>query len=184
MNDYNFFSSYQKRKEINLNPGSPYFISSIILLIVVVLTAGIMMYNFYLNTQLDTIHAELMEVKASDEYTQAAFLKNSLQAMSEYDNNANLALQKFEASDIISSELLNQIFKGLPVNVKMVTFSVDQTTVSMSFDIPNRKAAAELLLGLKDTGLFQDLHLSDVSGEIGGILSTSVEGMLKAGAIQ
>ena len=182
MNDYNFFSIYQKKKGLALNPGSPYFISGVIVLICIVLTSGIFIYNLILTKQIEAAQTKAMEIKATEEYTQASYYQNSLQAMTSYETSADLALQKFQASDVIRTELLSNLWKGLPVNVRMTAFTADQTKVTMSFSIPNRRAAAELLKGLKETGLFQEIHLGTIAAsEESTTLSTTADGTWKAG---
>lgn len=182
MNDFNFFSSYQKKKGLDLNPGSPYFISGIIVLVCIVLTSGIFIYNLILMKQIESEQAKTMEIKATEEYTKASYYQNSLQAMTSYETGADLALQNFQSSDVIRTDLLTNLWKGLPVNVRMTAFTADQTKITMSFGIPNRKAAAELLKGLKETGLFQEIHLGTIAAsEESTTLSTTVDGTWKAG---
>lgn len=182
MNDFNFFSIYQKKRGLDLNPGSPYFISGIIVLVCVALTAGIFIYNLILSRQIEAANSETIQIKASQEYTEASYYQNSLQAMSNYEAGADHALLKFQASNVIRTELLEAIWKGLPVNVRMTSFTIDQTTINMSFQIPNRRAAAELLKGLKETGLFQEIHLGAIgAGTDTPTMSTTVTGTLKAG---
>lgn len=185
MRDYNFFEIYQSKKGLNIKPTSPFFIGALIILLCVLLSAGAIARNVLLTQDILAATSELDSMKASEEYILADKLLSNIDSMKKYEEEGDLALENFQSSDILNTALLTALFKGVPVNGTLTDFYIDSANVEMTFEVPDRKSAATLLLGLKETDLFLDLHLSSVySGEDVAGFSADIHGILKAGEIE
>ncbi len=182
MNDYNFFSSYQRKNWMAFDIRSPYFLGVLILIICAGFTAGVYVNNFITTMQINSMTAEVDTIKKNEDYIAADKFQKSLDAMIKYDASADLALKKFQSAQVLDSELISSLLKGVPTNVKVVSFGMDSTSFGITCNAPDRKVAAELLLGLKETGLCDDIQLNSVtSKEDGSGVVVSINGTLKVG---
>ncbi len=185
MNDYNFFSGYQRKKGIQINPGSPLFISVIIVLVCAGISAFLVVKNNALEKEIAEMSARAESIKVSQEYTQANNIQNSLDAMKQYDSGASIALENFYSCNLLNTELITGLFAGIPSSVRISSFSMDSLNVTMTCSLTSRKAASELLLGLKGTNLLYDVRLSSVSSNQDGTGSVAIiSGVLKEGGAE
>lgn len=185
MNDYDFFSGYKRKKGINLDFNSPYFLGAIILIICVALSVASVARNIVLDSRIDSLTQEADAIKSTDNYLLANELQSGLDAMADYDIGASSALRKFKEAKVLDSNLISSLLKGVPANVTVTSFKIDSVGFVMICDVPGRKAAAELMQGLKETGLCQEVRLNFVTNNpdnSGG--SVNIDGILKAGAQQ
>lgn len=164
MKDYNFFEIYESKKGMQINPKSAYFVGALILLICVGLSVGLVARNLILSYQINDMAQKLADIKVSTKYIQANKLRVSIDSMTEYDKSAEIALEKFYSNQIIGTSLLEKISSALPSTISMVSFKMNNTLADISFQVPTRKAGAELILSLKNTGLFKDVALISVFG--------------------
>ncbi len=182
MKDYNFFSEYQTKKGINIDAKSPLFIGSLVLIICVAICVGLIVRNAMLANQIESLNAEIQTIQSTQEYADAMILKDSIDSMAQYDQSAQAVLTQFQLSNVISTDLINTIASKLPSTVSITTFTMDNAGVNFTFSVPNRKAAAELLLSLKSTGLFLDVQLNSVGTTAEGAGSiASITAVMKAG---
>ncbi|SHJ36838.1 hypothetical protein [Parasporobacterium paucivorans] len=182
MRDYNFFEVFESKKGVKLNPRSPFFIAAVIIAVCVVLSLGLVVRNWILTKNIDSATEELAKTKTSQEYILANELQNSMDAMTEYEKSADTTLEKFTSADIIGSQLMTDIFKGLPSNAVVIFFNLEGLDLKMTCDVPNRETAAELLLGLKQTELMQTVKLDTIETKQDNTgLVVRVYGVLKAG---
>ncbi len=181
MNDYNFFSGYERKKGLEFNLNSPYFLGAVILVLFVLLSVGSLVRNLILTMEINSRTNKAESLKSSDDYVLANDLQNSLTAMGNYDVSAALALKKFKDAQVLNSELISTFLNGVPANVVVVSFGMESTKFGMTCRAPNRKIAAELLQNLKATGLCQEIQLSSVVNNPDGTCVVSIDGILKAG---
>ena len=149
MSDYNFFSDYQKKKKLELNPNSIYFWGGIIILICILAMIGVLVRNYVLTSQIQSIEMSTVQIKSDADYVKANELQQSLNAMLAYDAQAEITLQKLEQLQIINSDLVSSLMNGVPKNITVDTFGMDNISFGMTCNAPDKKSAAELLLGIK-----------------------------------
>ena len=181
MRDYNFFSIYEKKRDFIFNIKSPYTISGIIILLCILLSAGFIIRNMILENNIQEMQAQIDSIQKSSDYKEANELNNRIDAMNKYEQIADIALENFQAADTLDSELINNLFKGIPANAVITDFTIINTGFSMSCNVPSRKAAAELVLGLKGTNLLHEVQLISVSLQEGNTYKAMLDGVLKVG---
>ena len=184
MRDYNFFEIYRK-KSSRVRVRSPYFIGAVIIFLCaaagLVLVAG----NLVLSGEIADITAKTAVMQSGEEFAEANRLQQSIELMQRYDSNAESALTSLEAAQVLGTGTLKALFGGIPVSVTLNTLSVDAGSLSITCTLPNRRAAAELILGLRETGLFSDITLTSISTNQDGSGSVAaLSGTLKAEAGQ
>jgi hypothetical protein len=184
MNDYNFFDVYKKKKDLQIDPKSIYFIATIILSICVLLSISVLGRNIYLSSQINNITLENDQIKASVEYIEAEKLQTSLDGMIEYDQIATITLSKFQESNVLGTKILEVISGAIPAGVRIDNFTIDNASAAFSCYTPDRKATAELLLSLKETNLFSDTHIISVSKNEGAGYVAIIECIMKVGEVK
>lgn len=163
MRDYNFFEIYEKQGVLSINEKSPLFIGIIIVLLVVVLAIGLVVRNVVLQYQINDYTEKTIKIKASREYIEANKIQNSISAMQKYDEYASIALEKFQASNLIGTEVLTRLSSSIPLQASLNSIRMNNGVMDASFNVADRKTAAELVLSLKESGLFKNVHLSSLT---------------------
>ena len=192
MKDYNFFEPYQKKRELRIDFKSPVFLGIIVIFLIFASTAAVIVQNIVLSARLSNKTAELSAMQSSNEYQQAVKLQNSVDVMTEYDRNAESALQKIQKGHVLSTEFMQKLSAVLPSSVAMENATLTRTGATLSFSVPNQKAAAELVGNLDQSGLFiQTTLVSVTSSQTTGdteVVATgftaSINCILKAGDIE
>ena len=181
MRDYNFFEPYQKKSGVSFNPKSTGFVSMIMILIITGTSVGIIAANKMLESDVESAREELSKIQSSEEYKTTDQFQKSIDAMTKYDENANVALLRIEKGNLLGTEFLTTISNSMPETVKIQEASITRTFSNIKFYVPNRKAAAELLDSLDKSGLFVHTFLSLVekTGEAGYIAEINM--VMKAG---
>lgn len=181
MKDYNFFEDYQAKRGISIDIKSPIFIAALILLLCVAGSIGLVARNMILTSQIGSISAEIQTLQASQKYINASQLELSVNSMAQYDQSAQNVMQTFQSSSVLGTEFMKTLAGKLPATVTMTTVTLDNASANFTFSVPNRKAAAELLLSLKDSGLFQYVELSSISTDETNKSNAGITAILKAG---
>ncbi len=185
MSDYNFFSEYRKKKKLEINPDSIYFWGGIIILICILAMVGVLARNYVLTSQIKSIEMSTIQIKSDADFVKANELKQSLNAMLAYDGQAKISLQKLEQSQVINSDLISSLMNGIPTNVTVATFGMDNISFGMTCNTPDKKSAAELLLGIRNTDLCSDLQLISIeTNTTEGGFTVTLEGTFKEGEAQ
>lgn len=185
MRDYNFFSAYDKKKELKISPSSPYFIAGIILLVAVLATAGLVVRNMLLESDIQALQDETAALQATAEYQEAMQAQQALDRLNEYEINADAVLTDFENHDLLGTTFLDQLTASLPNNVTTLNLSMNNAAFMGNFRIPDRKTGAELILRLEESGLFSEVHtsgLTQAEGLAGYTISIQCE--VKAGEVE
>jgi len=182
MKDYNFFEIYEKKKGISIDPKSVTFIGLVLLMLLVMISLGAVGRNFYLSYHTDKLTADTERMKAGREYGEAQKIQDSVDAMKDYDKNAETALNKFKNSNTLGADTLAKISSVIPAGVKLDDMNMDHVMTTFSFAVPDRNAAAELMSNLKTLDIFEDVHLISVTLNEDKILYTAnIECIMKAG---
>ncbi|NLT47537.1 MAG: PilN domain-containing protein [Clostridiales bacterium] len=186
MKDYNFFSIYSKKSNRRHDFRSPYFLATIVILLFILLTAGLMARNILLEKQINRDTAALAALQGAADYLEAMELHTRQLTMEQYDEKASLALDKLNRAKVLGADFLTEISAKIPTVVTVHGISMDISTLSMDVTAPNRKAVAELQLRLKESPFIGDAHVSSVTtDEEGGGVSATVQcTIVKGGAAQ
>lgn len=185
MRDYNFFSAFDKKKGLDINPKSPYFIALIIVIVAVLATAGLVVRNTMLGSQIAELNDEIATIQASAEYQEAQALNQELSQLVEYDKSAEIVLADFEKHDVLGTAVLDQLTASLPTNVITLSLSMNNSAMMANYRIPDRRTGAELILRLEESGLFSMVHasgLTQAEGQPGYTINIQCE--MKAGEAQ
>lgn len=182
MKDYNFFEIYVKKKGVSINPKSVTFAGFVLLLLLLLLSMGMLGRNFYLTQQISSLVSETDGMKMSKGYIEAQEIQTSVDAMKEYDENAEIALKKFRNINMLGTVTLSTISSAIPAGVSLNSMTIDHVITFFSFNVPDRKAAAELIANLKGLDIFLDVHLVSIVPKENEVLySANIECVMKAG---
>ncbi len=182
MKDYNFFNIYDKKKGISINPKSVTFIGLVLLTLFLLISLGTVGRNFYLAHQISSLSTETEQMKTSSEYIKAQKIQTSVDAMKEYDLNAEIALKKFRNINALGTAALSKISSAIPAGVYLNSMTMDHVVTSFFFNVPDRNATAELMSNLKGLDIFLDVHLVSIMPNTDGVLySANIECVMKAG---
>jgi Tfp pilus assembly protein PilN len=185
LNDYNFLSELEKKKRLSIDIKSPVMFSVIIIAIIVLISCGVIARNMILTNQLNNATASLELIKVDQKYIESARIQASIQAMTEYDTSADVSLKAFAESGILGTTLLNKFAASVPATVSFTSLTFSSSKLDISCNVPTRKVAAELLLDLKNSGLFQDVQLSSVTSNTQSTgYAVIITSILKAGVIK
>lgn len=182
MRDYNFFSAFDKKKGLDINPKSPYFIALIIVIVAVLATAGLVVRNVLLESKIAELQDEIAVIAASTEYQEALKQQEELNNLEEYEKYADIVLSDFQQHNIIGTDILDQFTASLPSTVTTISMSINNATMTANFSAPDKRTVAELLLRLEESGLFSSVHapnIAQVDGQTG--FTVAVECEMKAG---
>lgn len=185
MRDYNFFEPLQRRKKIRINIKSPVFLGFVVILLILFASAWLVVENKLVEAQLMSAKEELNTVQASPEYQEAVQLQNSINALAEYDQYASSALSRIEAGkNILNTGFLKNLSGSIPSTVSLRGANITSANAAFYFQVPDRRAAAELKHDLDNSGLFLQTMLVSVSTESGGGYIASINCIIKAGEQQ
>lgn len=185
MRDYNFFSAFDKKKGLDINPKSPYFIALIIVIIAVLASAGLVIRNMVLIDQIAELTDQTVAIQTSQAYKDARELQLALEYMAEYETNADIVLADFENSNVLGTAVLDQLTASLPSTAAMLNLKLNHEQLVGNISVPDKRTAAELILRLEDSGLFSSVHAPNVfqvAGQPGFVVSVECE--VKAGEVQ
>ena len=165
MRDYNFFEPYQKKSGVSFNPKSTGFVSMIMILIITGTSVGIIAANKMLESDVESAREELSKIQSSEEYKAADELQKTIDVLTKYDENANIALERIKKGDLLGTKFLTTLSNSIPKTVKIQEANITRTVSNISFYVPNRSTAAELLDSLDKSGLFVHTFLSSIEKE-------------------
>ena len=182
MRDYNFFESYQKKRNLSIDVKSPVFLGIIVIVLILALSVASVLQNVILVARLASTTMELSNIQASEEYQKAIKLQDSISAMTGYDQNAESALQKINEGDVLGTKFLAKLAGVLPSTASIESVTLTRTTATLNINVPNQRAAAELVGNMEKSGLFLQTTLNSVSkNQEAGTLTASITTILKAG---
>jgi Tfp pilus assembly protein PilN len=185
MKDYNFFSAYDRKKTVTVDPKSPFFLAFLLLAIAFVLSTGLVVRNLMLTTQLNHLNDQIAATKESKDYIEAFSHREALDTLAEYDKGAEMVLADFMDHNVLGTVLLDRLSAVLPATVTTTNFSLNHARLTATYAMPNKRTGAELLLNLEDSGLFTWVHSPGIiqnEGETGFIMFVECE--LKAGGVE
>lgn len=185
MRDYNFFENYQRRKESSINYKSPFFFGIVVILLIVILSAGMFAREKYMSVKLENLKFELITIQSSPEYQTANQISKSISALTEYDQYAATALDRISQGNILGTSFMNDLSAILPSNSSLESASINRATASFVFNVPERRTAAELVKHLDESELFIKTSLKSLNFQQDvNRYSVNIDCILKAGEEQ
>ena len=175
MKDYNFFSIYSKRHKQGIDFKSPYVIGVLVVALFTLLTVGFVAKNMIVERQIQGLQTEIDAIKASSDYAEAEKLRVNIETMQQYDINAQVALAKFEDAKVLGTSFLQKVAGAVPAGVAITGITANSAVVQIGCTVPTRKVAAEFQLYLKDSSLFQSVHMSSVEAAEGTGFTADIE---------
>jgi len=179
MKDYNFFSIYSKRRKQGIDFHSPYVIGLSIVAIFVLLTVGVAARNMFMGKNIQAMRTEVDAIKASDTFIEADKLRINIQAMEQYDKNAQVVLDAFQEAKILGTSFLQQVAGAVPAGIVLDNITANSSVVQIICTVPTRKAAAEFQLYLKELPLFQNVHMDSIILKEGTGLIAGIECVIR-----
>lgn len=185
MRDYNFFESCQRRNDIHVNLKSPVFLGLVVILLILVASAGLVVQNTMIKAKVTKATETLNALQSSAEYQEAVQIQESITALTEYDQYASNALSRIESGKILSTGFLTALSAAVPSTVSLQSANVTTANAAFYFQVPDQATAAELVYDLDHSGLFlQTTLVSVTSGGSAGGFTAAVNCILKAGEKQ
>jgi len=181
MSNYNFFEVYEKKSSDIFNVKSPLFIGAVVLVLCILLSLGLLGRNFLMVNHIENVRAEITTIQGSAEYAEAVQLKNSIDAIKEYDLVATGVMTQFKMNNVIDTELLQKLASQLPSTVTLTNFTMDNAVADFTFNVANQKTVSELVLRMKDSGLFLDVSFNAVTANENGAFQVVINTVMKAG---
>jgi len=166
MRDFNFFSSYidQNKKSKNNNI---LIVSSIIILIV-----SMSGFTVYTNSKIKKVEEEkakyeeyLNSEKVVKELAKVNEKKTKIEIMKKYYNAVSDINIEMNEADKINTILMDRISSKLPTNLFLKSMNIDGINVNIQGVAMNRTSIAELEYNLKELGIFDSVHISNISKE-------------------
>ena len=184
MKDYNFFEVYGMKKG-SLNIRSPYFVGALIVLLFLIVSALLVGRNMVIENEIKSLYGEIEALKSNPVYEEAMLIKQSINDLNQYDSTADAVMKKFENSNVVTTDLLARISAQIPETATLTAFNIDNASAVITLRAPNRKAVAEAVLHLKESGLFRDVTFDTVTNleGVNGV-EVVINGTMKAGEAQ
>ena len=185
MKDYNFFSTFEKKK-LAIDPKSPTFIIAVALIVALIFCGGIAIGNLLLNRQLNDVNTALSGKKASPDYVEVQKIQDALAVLDQYDVMVDQVVADYQGVQIFDSKFCSDFAKLMPQNVKLASLVITGNAVSLQCSSADKKAFAVLLSEMDASGLFAASQLVSISATLdpssGATSSIAViQAVLKAG---
>ncbi|SHH26001.1 PilN domain-containing protein [Clostridium grantii] len=179
MKDFNFFG-YLLKKQKSRN--TKIINGTIVISAVVIAMITVFLINLALIKNLEKdieINEKLMNYESYDELVQEIGEKQSILTLLEQYNNILEGIEGIiENGDNINEELMVSINNTIPREVTLEYINLDGEALYLNASSTSRQSIAEFQHNLKDTGLFESIHINNISSEE-EVFSFDVEAMFK-----
>ncbi|MGV8145076.1 MAG: PilN domain-containing protein [Alkaliphilus sp.] len=166
MNKNNFFSSYIK---LHKSSASKVFGTIVMLLLIISILSSFSVYNFLEIRKLKDEQASLAKYTHSQEFMKnkraISEATNRLASKQEYYGRIQGIARNIEEIDIVSTRLLNAISGALPEGISFEVLSLDAEQFQLMAVSNSRIEIAEFQYNLLMLGIFNDIHIANISGE-------------------
>ncbi len=181
MKDYNFFEPYGRKKS-SMKPGSTVFWMVLVLLVCAALAGLKIGDNYLISKEIAATNDAIVAYSADPYYEEALAVKKRIDDLNRYDYEAENILERMSSENVITSEFIEALSGEIPSTVILKDINVDNSTAVMGFQASNRKAVAETVLRLKESGLFTDVVFDTVISQEGSnIVDVVINATMKAG---
>lgn len=164
MNDFNFFSSFEKekqaqRKKNRRNKGIIYGIIGIIILFYGVLGGKLLYYNMAIKSGNDFLNAPENNAKIAELQSKKAATLD----LRQYNLVLDQASAKIHTSNLVNSGFMNTLQKAFPATVSLRYLSMKDNQLLIEGDAPLWTQTAELTHNLDASGLFTRVHVNTIT---------------------
>jgi len=165
MKDFNFFEPFsQKNKNRNLKAA---YISAAVFFIFGIMI-GIYLINIFTMNKLEKSIAEMQVNINSKElisaYAEKAKLEEKLKILNEYYKSVSDINDTVKKQDYINTELIKEISGVVPQSINFQSMKISDKLITMRGTAEDRVAIGEMEHNLKQVGIFEDIHVSIISG--------------------
>lgn len=165
MKDFNFFEHFsQKNRKRNKKAA---YISAAVFFILGIMI-GIYCINIYRTNKLEKGIAEMQVNINSKELTSAyaekAKLEEKLKILNEYYKSVSEINDRVKKQDYINTGLIKQISGLVPQSITFQTMNIADKLITMKGTAEDRVSIGEMEHNLKQVGIFEDIHVSIISG--------------------
>lgn len=164
LKDLNFFSPYIKSKKLSFNKIA---LTGAIIGGLVIVMVGLFIWN---NSKINKLNEEIasMEKFINNENTlkqlaEIKEIKSKLSIMKDYHGRLIKINDKYDSIDLINTKLINTISDAIPIKASIEVLNIATDNIQMQGISDSRVSIAEFEHNLKETNLFQTVHVSDIS---------------------
>lgn len=166
MNDFNFFSSFEKEKQQKKSKSrraNAIIVGLILLMVLFYGSFGVrILFNNFLTSQGEQfLNAPEVKTRLADIQAKKTATDNLRTYIVEVEN----AKKKIAFTNKVSSGFLNTIQSAIPATVVLTSLEIQEYQVSLSGNAPQMTMTAELAHNLEATGLFTRVHVNSISGD-------------------
>lgn len=181
MRDFNFFEAYGRKKStFNLN--SPFFLASVLVGLAIIFTILLFGRNMLLIEDIKDVRGQIDTLSSNPLYEEALAVKDRIDGLNQYDSQASAVLEQFLDENIITTRFFDDLLLEIPSAVVLTEFNIDNSVAIMNVQARNRKAVAETVLRLKESGLFKEVTFETIVGQEGSnIVDVVINATMKAG---
>lgn len=182
MKDYNFFDYLLREKKSKK-------IKFINIAIIIFVMCSVMLTTYLINFRMiKKLNTDIVKNKATIEYQNYEVINSTiaekqkmLAIIEEYNGIVGGINTLISNSDKINKDLLVNINKTIPQNIKLDYISLNSQFIFIDGVSTTRQAVAEFQYNLKETELFSNIHVSNITSDEEAF-TFSVEIELKGGA--
>ncbi|WP_171011284.1 PilN domain-containing protein [Haloimpatiens lingqiaonensis] len=169
MKDFNFFQveSYDEKEKSNKKN---YILATAgILVFFMVLTSGYkLIRTFKLNKEIKAMESYINSKENIEKLKEAERQQDKLKILEQYKQKVSPIADFIESSGNINSYLINNIYISIPKDVYFKSINMDNNNIQIQGQGSRREDIAEFQYNLKDTNLFKNIFVSNISQSEGG----------------
>lgn len=169
MKDFNFFQveSYDEKEKSNKKN---YILATAgILVFFMVLTSGYkLVKTFKLNKEIKAMESYINSKENIEKLKEAERQQDKLKILEQYKQKVSPIADFIESSGNINSYLINNIYISIPKDVYFKSINMDNNNIQIQGQGSRREDIAEFQYNLKDTNLFENIFVSNISQSEGG----------------
>lgn len=169
MNDFNFFSSFEKAKQDQRKKNRRTKGIIIGFLGVILIFYGIMGFRIYsLNAGIQKGNDFLNDPVNKEKIAELQDKKTAIQNLKKYGAEISKAEQKIEGVNRFTSEFLDTLQKAFPGSVSLQYMGLKDNQLLLEGTAPLWTQSAELTHNLNETGLFTRVHMNSINKDKDG----------------
>ena len=161
----NFFS---QQLELQKKASGKTLGTVLMLLVPVLVLSSLYIFNYAEIQRLQKNHTRLEAVINSQKFLQNKMLINDTvrknEIMEEYHSRVQDVVVQKNLIDVVTNDLLAKISETLPKGVSFQVMSLDAMQLQLMATSDSRVAIAEFQHNLLELGIFNDVHISNISG--------------------
>ncbi|WP_180964094.1 PilN domain-containing protein [Haloimpatiens massiliensis] len=164
MKDFNFFQieSYDEKEK---NNKKNYILAAAgVLVLIMALTSGYkLIKTAKLNKQIETMESYINSKQNIKKLEEAEKQQEKLMVLEEYKQKVSPIADFIKKSGRINSYLINNIYISIPKDVYFKSINMDNNNIQIQAQGNRREDIAEFQYNLKETNLFTNIFVSNIS---------------------